>query len=419
MNALASHGELERHALLPAATAGRAATRFSWISAISRRRTPICQPERLGAPEVTFPLEGLCLRGMLARAASRACGGGALFTADYAYFSSVSQSWVAHAQAMSKRWWRASAWASGKLCRRSGVERRLSFAVRGGARHSLPRYRADGRHCRGSARERDRNRRGFLRRGNGPGHRIGAAQGRSRRPPTTCWPTSPISTISSRGIGALLAPEGVDYLRISAFVRLIEGVQFDTVYHEHYSYLSLYTVRRIWRRRAPGVRCRRASHAWRVFARLCRPRRRRPCGEPERLEKTWHRRGRAGLRKTAVYGGLQAEAERIKDELLMFLIAEKRAAARWPATAPRRKATRFLNFAGVRPDLLALRLRRSALEAGQVPAGQPHPDPGALRACGGAGRIWSSSCPGISPARSEKLPEVRAWGGGSPSLCRG
>ncbi len=67
-----------------------------------------------------------------------------------------------------------------------------------------------------------------------------------------------------RGIRELLAAEGVAVFEFPHLLRLIEGLQFDTIYHEHYSYLSLYTAARIREGGAPGFRCRGIADAWRL-----------------------------------------------------------------------------------------------------------------------------------------------------------
>jgi 2-polyprenyl-3-methyl-5-hydroxy-6-metoxy-1,4-benzoquinol methylase len=50
----------------------------------------------------------------------------------------------------------------------------------------------------------------------------------------------------TRGMKQLLKPEGTITLEFPHLMNLMLGVQFDTVYHEHYSYLSLYAVQRIF-----------------------------------------------------------------------------------------------------------------------------------------------------------------------------
>ena len=60
-----------------------------------------------------------------------------------------------------------------------------------------------------------------------------------------CWRRSPISTTSPAGMAHLLAPNGVITLEFPHLERLIDENQFDTIYHEHFSYFSLVTIDRL------------------------------------------------------------------------------------------------------------------------------------------------------------------------------
>ena len=127
-------------------------------------------PERLGAPEVTFPLKAyVCEECWLVQIPAHAAAD-ALFTADYAYFSSVSKSWVAHAQAYVEAMIERFGLGPKSFVDRGRLERRLSLAVRGGPRHPLPWHRTDGVNGGCRPRERDRDRRVVSRRGVGPRH---------------------------------------------------------------------------------------------------------------------------------------------------------------------------------------------------------------------------------------------------------
>ena len=92
-----------------------------------------------------------------------------------------------------------------------------------------------------------------------------AARGDGRDAPTwssatTCSHTCRTSTTSSPGFTRMLKPGGTVTLEFPHLMRLIEHAQFDTVYHEHFSYLSLHTVQRIFAR-AGSARLRRRGAA--------------------------------------------------------------------------------------------------------------------------------------------------------------
>jgi SAM-dependent methyltransferase len=153
----------------------------------------------------------------------------------------------------------------------------------------------------------------------------------------------------------LLKPDGVATFEFPHLLRLVAGCQFDTIYHEHFSYLSLTVVERIFAANGLSIFAveEHETHggSLRVFAQR-RDTGRRPCNrrvitmlDCERL---------AGLTSADFYySTFQSRAEKIKDEFLQFLINAKRGKGRsvvgYGAAA---KGTTLLNYAGVRPDLL-------------------------------------------------------------------
>ncbi len=156
----------------------------------------------------------------------------------------------------------------------------------------------------------------------------------------------------TRGLQAALKPEGTVTLEFPHLMRLIEQKQFDTVYHEHFSYLALYTVARAFD--AAGLRVfdvqELPTHggSLRVFG--CHSSDARP--QSESVQQLLLREEAFGLRSLNTYRGFQAEANRIKDDLLTFLIEQKRAGRRTVAYGAAAKGNTLLNYAGVKPDLL-------------------------------------------------------------------
>lgn len=155
------------------------------------------------------------------------------------------------------------------------------------------------------------------------------------------------------GLRTLLKPGGTITLEFPHLLCLIEQTQFDTVYHEHYSYLSLHTVRLIFAK--AGLRVwdveTLPTHggSLRVFG--CHaddPRADTPAVSAILAEER-----DAGLRELATYQRFQSRVERIKHDLLAFLIEQKRAGRKVAAYGAAAKGNTLLNFAGVRPDLLA------------------------------------------------------------------
>lgn len=154
------------------------------------------------------------------------------------------------------------------------------------------------------------------------------------------------------GLKAVLAPQGSITLEFPHLLQLVSHGQFDTIYHEHFSYLGLGTVQAILA--AQGL------HVWdveelpthggslRVWAQHAEHVRPIQASVAKLLEKEV----RAGMHDDAFYAGLQRQADRIKDDLLSFLIEQKRAGKTVVGYGAAAKGNTLLNYAGVRPDLL-------------------------------------------------------------------
>ena len=96
----------------------------------------------------------------------------------------------------------------------------------------------------------------------------------------------------------------------------------------------------------------------------------------------------------AFYAGFQARAERVKDDFLGFLIDAKRSGKTVAAYGAAAKGNTLMNYAGVRARPDRLRGRPQPGQAGQVHAGQPHPDRRRERASTKPGPTTSSCCRG-------------------------
>lgn len=154
------------------------------------------------------------------------------------------------------------------------------------------------------------------------------------------------------GLKAALRPGGTITLEFPHLMKMIEGAQFDTAYHEHFSYLSLHTVRRIFEQ--AGLRVwdveELPTHggSLRVFG--CH--RDDPRAELPGVAALNATEMAGGLRDLATYRQFQVRAEKIKHDLLLFLLEQKRAGKKVAAYGAAAKGNTLLNFSGVRPDLL-------------------------------------------------------------------
>jgi SAM-dependent methyltransferase len=156
------------------------------------------------------------------------------------------------------------------------------------------------------------------------------------------------------GFARLLKPQGVATFEFPHLMCMVEMNQFDTAYHEHYSYLSLGVVRRLFA--TAGLQVfdveELGTHggSLRVYA--------------QRADSGTHpvapavaallgREEAAGMGQADYYRGFQLRAERVKDALLRYLLDAKAAGRRIAAYGAAAKGNTLLNFAGVRPDLVA------------------------------------------------------------------
>lgn len=157
----------------------------------------------------------------------------------------------------------------------------------------------------------------------------------------------------TRGLKAALKPGGTITLEFPHLMRLIQHTQFDTVYHEHFSYLSLYTVNRIFAQ--AGLRVidveELPTHGGSLRVHGCHVEDGR--SDSPDVARLLDTELQFGLRDLKVYQGFQVQADDVKNGLLSFLIEQKRAGKQVVAYGAAAKGNTLLNYAGVKPDLLA------------------------------------------------------------------
>lgn len=156
----------------------------------------------------------------------------------------------------------------------------------------------------------------------------------------------------TKGLKAVLKPGGVITLEFPHLLQLLQHTQFDTIYHEHFSYLSLHTVRRIFE--SCGLRIydvdELSTHGGSLRVYGCHAADGRE--EAGSVSNVLEAERNFGLLEDAAYSGFQECANRIKNELMNFLIDQKTAGKQVAAYGAAAKGNTLLNYAGVRPDLL-------------------------------------------------------------------
>jgi len=156
------------------------------------------------------------------------------------------------------------------------------------------------------------------------------------------------------GFATLLKPTGVATFEFPQLLTLMAGQQFDTLYHEHYSYLSLTAVQTLCERNGLHVFdvSQLSTHggSLRVFVQ-------RADGVRRDVQASVARQLQAelaaGVKTAEYYATLAPAAERIKHELLRFLLQAKADGKRVVGYGAAAKGNTLLNYAGVKPDLLA------------------------------------------------------------------
>jgi SAM-dependent methyltransferase len=167
------------------------------------------------------------------------------------------------------------------------------------------------------------------------------------------------------GLAVLLAPQGVATLEFPHLLRLIEGNQFDTIYHEHYSYLSLHTVEQIFA--AHGLRVvdveELPTHggSLRLFARHVEDDTEPVSDRVAALRALEHEHE---LDRIEGYRGFGPQVETTKRRLLEFLISARDAGRRVVGYGAPGKGNTLLNYCGIRTDLLEYTVDRNPYKHG-------------------------------------------------------
>lgn len=156
----------------------------------------------------------------------------------------------------------------------------------------------------------------------------------------------------TKGLKAALKPGGTITLEFPHLMRLIEHAQFDTIYHEHFSYLSLYTTSRIFEALELRV--------WHVEELSVHGGSLRIYGchyddirsTTATVQQLLHEEAQRGLQTLSPYADFQPRADKIKNDLLAFLLEQKKAGKSVAAYGAAAKGNTLLNYAGGKPDLL-------------------------------------------------------------------
>jgi hypothetical protein len=167
------------------------------------------------------------------------------------------------------------------------------------------------------------------------------------------------------GLRILVADEGVITMEFPHLLNLIRELQFDTIYHEHFSYFSLLTVRTVFEKHDLRIfdvdRLPTHGGSLRIYA---TPRAGKKWGEEERVQQLLDEEVAAGLNDVAGYSGFSDSIRQIKFDLLSFLIDAKQQGKRVVGYGAPAKGNTLLNFCGIRTDFIDFTVDRSKHKQG-------------------------------------------------------
>ncbi|MFN7228296.1 MAG: methyltransferase domain-containing protein [Synechococcaceae cyanobacterium] len=174
------------------------------------------------------------------------------------------------------------------------------------------------------------------------------------------------------GMALVLKPQGRVSIECPHLLNLLVGNQFDTIYHEHYSYLSLRVVQRI--AASVGLMVvdveQLPTHGGSLRLWLAH----RGSAEPtQAVAAVLLAEAGAGLESPEAYGDFQRRAEAAKHGLLEFLLRARRDGRRVLGYGAAAKGSTLLNYAGVRSDLLPAVADRAPSKQGKVMPGSHIP----------------------------------------------
>jgi hypothetical protein len=333
--------------------------------------TPPCErflaADDLEDPEPTYPLHlRLCGQCLLAQLP-------ALITpedtfTEYAYFSSYSDSWVAHAKAFVDE-------AVGKVGLGAG-----SFVVEVASNdgYLLRHVLARGIRCLGiepsvnvgaAAREQGvATRTDFL--GAGTGSSVRTEHGPADLVvANNVYAHIPDVVDFTRGLRALVADDGWVSVEVAYLASLVDHAEYDTIYHEHFQYYTLASIRNALAAGGLGVvdAERLATHGGsiRVWARPAES-----AGTPSpRVAEILADERAAGLHELSGYRGFADRVVRLRHELLRFLLDAAAAGKRAVGYGAPGKGNTLLNYCGIRTDLLAYTVDRNPYKHGRFTPG--------------------------------------------------
>lgn len=180
------------------------------------------------------------------------------------------------------------------------------------------------------------------------------------------------------GLKSMLAADGMLTMEFPHLLRLIENNQFDTIYHEHFSYLSLLAVQKIFRHHGIEIvdvdELPTHGGSLRIYAKHSDA----PCEISPSIDRLLEAERSFGLAGTDVYSNFSEKVRNTKHKLLQFLTEARLNGKTIVGYGAPGKGNTLLNYCGIRQDFLEYTVDRSPYKQGKYTPGTRipilHPD---------------------------------------------
>lgn len=365
----------------------------------------------LGRPERWYPLRVLvCTTCWLVQTEDFA-ERETLFDENYAYFSSVSSTWLAHVDAYAEA-----------MIGRFGLDHAshvVEIACNDGAllaafaRRGIPTLGVEPTQSTAEA----ARQKGLTVIDAFFGEALGrqmAADGRSADLIAANNVLAHVPDINDfiRGFRHLLKPGGVVTFEFPHLLHLLQQTQFDTIYHEHFSYLSLTAASQVFQQNGLTVV---DVETWPTHGGSLRAFVQRSEDADETtaraVQDLLDQERRDGLCDPETYAAFAARAVALKNDAMRFLLSAQADGATCMGYGAAAKGNTFLNYAGIRPDLISAVVDRAPAKQGQFLPGSRIPvvTEDALRQSKPDFVLilpWN-----LRTEIAEQLGYIRAWGG--------
>jgi hypothetical protein len=309
------------------------------------------EPESMNKPELTYPLRlRVCNQCWLVQTEDYA-EADQLFNSEYAYFSSTSKSWLEHAERYSSMI--IKRFRLGSNSKVIEVASNDGYLLKNFLAAEIPCLGIEPTQSTARVSEnlgipviRDFFTEQLAHKLSNAGHFCDLIIGNN------VYAHVPDIKDFTNGLCKILKPEGIITLEFPHLMRLVESCQFDTVYHEHFSYLSFISVKNVFE--SSGLRVfdveELTTHGGSLRIYGCH----RDAAHltSEAVQNMIDQEVGRGMNTAIYYDNFQIRVDELKNNFLQFLLEIKRLGKTCAAYGAAAKGNTLLNYAGIRPDLL-------------------------------------------------------------------